>query len=450
MGGLNMLVPIRRHLPNLLCTVSLISALALASDDRAEIDASLAGQYFQDARAISDRDAGRLWGVRLYGPMLFVDPASRDIVANQADQYGLLRERDGAFVGSFPTDRPVANAPTRWSGTDWAMIVWPLPKDQRSRGRLMAYELWHCIQHELWDRVDEDLGMPNTANAHLDTLDGRIALQFEWRALEAALKNELPAGRPAVEDALVFRAYRRSLFQDAAAGERGLELSEGLAEYTGVRLSTKSDREAVDDAIVVLRLGAQTETFVRSFAYASGPAYGLLLDRAAPDWRKGLTSASDLGDLLGAAFSIVLPTALKDEVEQRGNKYDGQRLTDDEARRDTVRRERLTRYHARFVDGPVLVIPLTHPDVQFNPGNLQPLREFGTVYPTMILADPWGTLTVTKGALLNTNWSEVHVAAPTDTTARPVEGDGWVLDLKEGWMLRPGKRPGSYLLACGS
>ncbi len=445
-----MLVPIRRHLPNVLCTVSLVSASAFAGDDRAEIDASLAGRYFQDARAISDRDAGRLWGVRLYGPMLFVDPASRAIVANQADKNGLLRERDGAFVGSFPTDRSVANAPTRWSGTDWAMIVWPLPRDQRSRGRLMAHELWHCIQHELWDRVDEDLGMPNTANAHLDTLDGRIVLQLEWRALEAALKSVLPARRTAVEDALVFRAYRRSLFQDAAAGERGLELSEGLAEYTGVRLSTKSDPEAVDDAIVVLRRGAQSETFVRSFAYASGPTYGLLLDRAAPDWRKGLTSASDLGDLLGAAFSIVLPTALKDEVEQRANKYDGQRLTDDEARRDMARQDRLDRNRAQFVDGPVLVIPLTHPNVQFNPGNLQPLGELGTVYPTMMLTDPWGKLTVTKGALLNTNWSEVRVTAPTDTSARPVEGDGWVLDLKKGWMLRPGKRSGDYVLARSS
>ncbi len=445
-----MLVPIRRHLPNLLCTVSLVSASALAGGDRAEIDASLAGQYFQDARAISDRDAGRLWGVRLYGPMLFVDPASRAIVANQADQDGLLRERNGVFVGSFPTDRPVANAPTRWSGTDWAMIVWPLPKDQRSRGRLMAHELWHCIQRELWDGVDEDLGMPNTANAHLDTRDGRLLLQLEWRALEAALRNVLPARRTSVEDALVFRAYRRSLFQDAAAGERRLELSEGLAEYTGVRLSTKSDPEAVDDAIVVLRQGAQRETFVRSFAYASGPAYGLLLDRTAPDWRKGLTSASDLGDLLGAAFSIVLPTALKDEVEQRANKYDGQRLTDDEARRDTVRRERLTRYHARFVDGPILLIPLTSPNVQFNPGNLQPLGSLGTVYPTMTLTDAWGILTVAKGALLNKIWSEVRVTAPEDTATQQVEGDGWVLDLKKGWMLRPGKRSGDYVLARSS
>ncbi len=450
MRSLNMLVPMRRHLPNVLCFVSLISASALANNDRAEIDASLAGQYFQEARAISDRDAGRLWGVRLYGPMLFVDPASRAIVANQADQDGLLRERDGTFVGSFPTGRIVSNTPTRWSGTDWAMIVWPLPKDQRSRGRLMAHELWHCIPHELWDRVDEYLGMPNTANAHLDTRDGRLLLQLEWRALEAALRNVLPARRTSVEDALVFRAYRRSLFQDAAAGERHLELSEGLAEYTGVRLSTKSDPEAVDDAIVVLRQGAQRETFVRSFAYASGPAYGLLLDRAAPDWRKGLTSASDLGDLLGAAFSIVLPTALKDEVEHRANKYDGQRLTDDEARRDMARQDRLDRHRAKFVDGPVLVIPLAHPNVQFNPGNLQPLGELGTVYPTMTLTDPWGTLTVTKGALLNTKWSEVRVAAPKDTSARPVKGDGWILELKKGWTLRPGKRPGSYVLACGS
>lgn len=289
--------------------------------------------------------------------------------------------------------------------------------------------------------------MPNTSNSHLDTRDGRIFLQLEWRALEAALRKPVPDRRSAVEDALVFRAYRRSLSPSAAAGERDLELNEGIAEYTGVRLSTQSDREAIDDCVAGLGRGTQTETFVRSFAYASGPAYGLLLDHAAPDWRKALASADDLGDLLRAALSIVLPTALKEEAGQRAKRYDGEQLMADEAKRDTARRQRRNRYRARFVDGPVLVIPLKAPSVQFDPRNLHPFGDLGTVYPTMTLTDAWGMLTVTKGALMNTNWSEVRVVAPKDTTARPVKGDGWILELKKDWMLQPGKRTGNYVLA---
>ncbi len=446
MGCLNMNAKMRRHVCNVICTVNLLSASTLAVGCHASIDANLAGQYFQEARAICNMDAGRLWGVSLYGPMLLVDPGSRAIVANQQDQNGLLREQDGAFVGRLPADETIANTVTRWGGTDWAMIIWPLPRDERGRARLMIHELWHGVQPKLWPRVQKGAGMPDS-NSHLDTRDGRILLQLEWRALEAALRRGEPSRRTAVEDALVFRAHRRSLFPNAAPQEQALELNEGLAEYTGVRLSTKSDREAIDDAIATLRQGTQKETFVRSFAYASGPAYGLLLDRAAPAWRKTLTLVDDLGELLRATLSIVLPTALKDEAEQRAKRYDGEQLMADEAKRDTARQERLARYRARFVDGPILVMPLRHPNVQFNPGNLQPLGDLGTVYPTMTLTDTWGILTVAKDALLNTSWSEVRVTAPKDTTARPVKGDGWILELKKDWMLQPGKRMGNYVLA---
>ncbi len=447
MGCPNMNARTCRHIRNAICSVSLLSVSTLTAGEGAQIDTALARQYFQEARAICDLDAGRMWGVGLYGPMLFVDPGSRAIAANQADQSGLLREQDGAFIGRLSADQVIANAPTRWGGVNWAMMVWPLPQDQRERGRLMAHELWHCIPHKPWASANEDLGMPNTSNSHLDERDGRILLQLEWRALEAALQRTGPGRRTAVEDALVFRAYRRSLFARAAAQERPLELDEGLAEYTGVKLSTKSDQEAIANAIAALRQGTRRETFVRSFAYASGPAYGLLLDDAAPGWRKTLNPAADFGDLLRAALSIVLPAALKDEAGQRAKRYDGEQLTSAETKRDTDRQERLARYRERFVDGPVLVIPLRRPNVQFNPGNIQPLGDLGTVYPTMTLTDSWGSLAVTKGALMNTSWSEVRVPAPKDISARPVKGDGWTLELEKDWTLQPGKRAGTYVLA---
>ena len=35
------------------------------------IDLERARQYFKEARSLSDRDKGRLWGTPLYGPLLF-------------------------------------------------------------------------------------------------------------------------------------------------------------------------------------------------------------------------------------------------------------------------------------------------------------------------------------------------------------------------------------------
>ena len=94
----------RYQMCSVISILIVVSPLPYAAAQGARIDTKLAGQYFEEARAICDRDSGRLWGVTLYGPMLFVDPGSRAIVASHADKDGLLRERGGVFVGRLPAD----------------------------------------------------------------------------------------------------------------------------------------------------------------------------------------------------------------------------------------------------------------------------------------------------------------------------------------------------------
>jgi hypothetical protein len=43
---------------------------------------------------------------------------------------------------------------------------------------------------------------------------------------------------------------------------------------------------------------------VRSFAYATGPAYGLLLDRYRPNWRTDLQTGKTLPELLQSALKL--------------------------------------------------------------------------------------------------------------------------------------------------
>ena len=229
------------------------------------IDPVLARQYFQQADSICRKDNGRLWGVSLCGPMLFVDPASHMAVANQADGEGQLSPTNGVFQGKLPQSVNVSNTAIQWAGVKWTMIAWPLPSNASERGILMAHESWH--------RIQGDLGLPmsNPANAHLDSMEGRIWLQLEWRALQKALQNR-PERRRAEGDALTFRCYRRQLFPTAAGEEAALELNEGLAEYTGFTLASTAVDDAVNAAISRLEHGAGLPSFVRSFAYVSGPA----------------------------------------------------------------------------------------------------------------------------------------------------------------------------------
>jgi hypothetical protein len=85
--------------------------------------------------------------------------------------------------------------------------------------------------------------------------------------------------------------------------------------------------------------------------------------------------------------------------------------------------------------------------VQFDPRNLQPLEQAGTVYPNMCVSDDWGILDATNGALMKSDWSAVIVAAPLVSAGRNLKGDGWTLELKPGWKIVPGTRKGDFILA---
>ena len=440
--------PIRLHVFGC-CLCGLIGAAWGTSPARGQpqielrdesLTAELALGYFREAKALSERDGGELWGLELYGAMMFVDPQSRHIIANQGDREGHLTPQDDVFVGTLPKDVMIAGTAVEWAGRNWTMLPWPLPRDASERRHFMAHEMWH--------RVQGQLGLPGAMppNTHLDTREGRIWLRLEWRALRAALQADGDDRRKAISDVLLFRAYRRSLFDRARAQESRMEMHEGLAEYTGVRLSDEDETAVIRRAIDNLQQAEGWSTFPFSFAYPSGPAYGLLLDAAAPGWRQRLSSEGDLGGMLQAALAVSLAEDLKPAAAARAKAYDGEALIAAENEREDARQRRLSEYRARFVNGPRLILPLTSPNIGFNPQQLVPLDDLGTVYPSLKASDVWGVLRADGGALLYGDWSRIVVPAPDDPAARPLQGDGWMLDLKDGWKVVPAERAGDYTL----
>jgi len=404
----------------------------------AAIDLETARQYFREAQAVCDRDNGQLWGVQLFGPLLLVHPESRLVVSNLPDMEGNLIPKGDCFVGHLPEQLNTFNGVLEWAGVKWTMLMWPLPDNRFDRRSLIAHELWH--------RIQGDIGFPatNPQNDHLDTLEGRYWLQLEWRALREALEHRAEDRTQAVEDVRCFREMRRDLFRDATDEERALEMHEGLAQYTGIKLASSNLQEAIEHTADIIDRAPQNPTFVRSFAYASGPAYGLLLDASGADWRKNLKPTDDFGPILQQAYSIEMSQDLKSEAESRSQSYDGASLLALETERERRRREMRSGYHQRLVDGPVLILPNLDMNVRFDPRNLLPLGDFGTVYPTVRVTAKWGMLEASNGALIAPDWRDVRVAAPADPQLLPLSGDGWTLELNEGWELVPAERTGDY------
>lgn len=417
-----------------------------APSQNAPMDTSVASQYFREAQSACDRDGGKLWGRTICGPILFVDPVTRQVVANHSDGQGVLTKKDDVFVGRLPDRQPVANASVTWAGVKWAMIIWPfLSKDQFQRVKLIIHELYHRIQNDL------GFSVRGADNSHLDSQDGRIWLQLEWRALRQALISKGEARRQAIEDALTFRGYRRSLFPKSDVSERTLEMHEGLAEYTGFKLTALNNLELTSHLSKQLNDSTTKPTFVGSFAYSSGPAYGVLLDESGANWFKGLTPEQDLGELLQRSLKIKLRPDLKVRAEKQASRYDGAALRLAETQREVTRQKRIAEYRMRLVDGPTLLISLTDKrSVNINTSNMVPLAGAGMVYPTARVTDEWGILEVTNGALMIQNEGgriiKVYVSIPADLNARPLKGDGWILQLEAGWTVTPGERKGDYIL----
>jgi hypothetical protein len=300
---------------------------------------------------------------------------------------------------------------------------------------LMLHELFHRIQPQLGLLVKTSVG-----NDHLDTLDGRYWLQLEWRALAEALRSSPPRTQ-AVRDVLAFRAARHALFPEAAEAERAQGINEGLAQYTGTVLAAGSADEAASSAIAQLAQAEAQESFVSTFAYASGVGYGVLLDRVSPGWTRRVRAGSDLGRMLAEA-SALPPTESAAEAAPR---YDGPQLRAAEERRDAEQKARLAELRSRFVDGPVLVLPWGR-GATFDSRGAAPMPGGGTVYRGYRVADEWGSFETTTGVLVSRESRTLTVPAPKSVAGPELAGDGWTLKVAPGWAVRPGPRPNDYQL----
>lgn len=410
-------------LPTAFCLFAVVG-VCLPFPVRGQDFESEARDAFRRADSLSMRDGGALWGQSLSGPLLLVRPEDRAAISNRPAPG--FEYCNGLFQGYLPDTIGVANTAFEWNGRPWSMVMSPLPPTDQGRNRLLAHELWH--------RIQDVLGFPSTApaNLHLDTRDGRYLIQLEWRALGRALTSRDDDREMHIAAALGFREQRLRAFPHASREEQALLMHEGLAEYTGLVLGVPAPDRA-QAAAEDLEAAAQTPTFVRSFAYASGPAYGLLLDDLFPDWRSFATADSSLPDML--------PVAPR-QVES--HRYDTDGLG---VREDSLAAARAARHDEqlrRYVTGPLLLLDFGRMNVQFDPGRVEALDQKGTIYPGLTLSDQWGTLRALGGALILADWSGAVVPAPDDPSSRPIVGSGYVLELAPGWDLQPAKRDGDY------
>lgn len=398
--------------------------------------------YFNQVKEATARHEG-LWNRDIYGPLLLVHPETRQAFANEPDEEGYLVLENGIYTGTLPREVPVSNTDLRWSGKHWAMLMLPLPPVRYDRVDLMTHELFHCAQPSL------GFTMRREDNQHLDLKEGRIYFRLEMNALEAALMSpRLSRAEEHLRNALLFRKYRHQVYRGSELSENQLELLEGLATYTGQMMSGRDKWEWREYLLLRISQINKTPTFVRSFAYETVPIYGFFLFQKDNHWNLSVDSETVLTELFSDAFGMERRILLQSYMKQVAEEYDGSRVVAEETRRTISNDEQLDRYRELFFDLPHLEIRLEDMNMSFDPRNLIPLDEDeGTVYPTVEISDNWGILTVKEGgALLRSDWRWVIVSEPLEITGDRVVGEGWVIELNEGYFIEeaPG---GIYLMS---
>jgi hypothetical protein len=265
-------------------------------------------------------------------------------------------------------------------------------------------------------------------------------MRLEWHALARALRDSGAARTAAVRDALAFRHARHARFPDKVESERALDMGEGLASYTGIVLAAQSRADAIARALEEMAGQESGESYVRTAAYASGPAYGLLLDAASPRWTRTVRASDDPAAMLMRALGVQ-PAA---DAEAAAARYGGAAIRAAEERREQQRQARIAELRRRFVDGPVLLMPGGGSGYSDSRGAVV-IPDVGTIwFGDYRQKGSWGVLEANKGVLLSTDGGTRRVPAPVRSDSATISGDGWTLKVAPGWVVREGPRRGDY------
>jgi hypothetical protein len=301
------------------------------------------------------------------------------------------------------------------------MVVGPLPEDATERRVLVAHEAWHRIHASI------NLPMQNVNAEHLETERGRYLMRLELRALSTAVLSNGRARQQALRDALAFRLARHAAFPQAATQEATLDRNEGLASYTGVKLGAADEANLF--AARTLESYDRHSAFARAYAYASGPAYGLMLDEYQPNWRANLGGYAP-ADLL---VSLVRARALSArDLQRRAERYGGPQIAAAERARAEAQRQLIAGLRTRFATGSRLELPLGQMQFEFDPNHVTPVEGLGSVYQRLTLRDRWGEFRADQGALIVPDFSRLVASTPAPGG---LSGPGWTLQLAPGYVV---------------
>jgi hypothetical protein len=388
--------------------------------------------YFKKVEEICNRDSGKLWGKNLFGPVMFVDRTSRDVIANQPDKEGLLKPKDGVYTGLYPREKIIVNTADIYGGTLFGLAPLPVEEDDY---RITTRAI-HCLFH----RFQQTVGI-NSENFNVTIMDEkepRIWIKLEWKALKKAISTENGEQLLAIRDALIFRGSNRESYPKYAGMENQFETYEGLATFTSIYLISQSPEEFKKRLFETLDRFYSFQSYSRSYGIIHGALYATLLHNKGFDFTTLTTDTADLGRMVQELYHVELPTVCRDVAGSISLNYNINDIYKEEETRLQDIKKRINDQVSTFTEKPVVFMELESPYFDFEPEDVHFLDTLGTLYNTIRVSDNWGKLTVDKGGcLVSNNYKNLRITAKgLKIDKNHISGDGWHLVLNDTWEIK--------------
>lgn len=420
----------------LLVMLAAIAFAGLSCQNEPHKEVAKVEKCLTQVKELLNSDNGNLWGKHLYGPIIFLFPDSKLLVANENDESNSFSKLGDLYYCPMSTDLGIANTSATFRGKKWATIIWDDNIDELTRNEIVIHESWHRIQDEL------GINATTSNNTHLDTKEGRVLLKYEFVALSNALKDTAQL-QTHLGNALKIRKFRQSLFPNN--NEDLFERHEGLAEYTGKKLCTTDENSIkLIPMLVAKSLEGSVSRFdgwSNSFAYHTGPAYGVILDKIMPDWRNEIKN-STLIELAEKSLETEAFSVTESTIDSLIGVYSMQNIETAETDFENRKSEENIAYTQQFENNAWLYIPNQNVNFTFNPNDeLITYNDEGVIYKTLTLSWDGGQIEANNAVLRTNDWLYFIIAIPHDKIKeieekRTVEINGYKINLNKDVQIK--------------
>ncbi|HRH43741.1 MAG TPA: hypothetical protein PKY82_19070, partial [Pyrinomonadaceae bacterium] len=396
------------------------------------------------AKEILTADGGKLWGESLWNENVLVMDDENNIYSLQ--KFADAISDDGVLFYKKIKDGELSytNTSQQFQGKDWATI----------RADYIGNNFSETIIHELFHLYHfQKIKLKGLIVEYLDETHARTLLRIEFAALRNALtKINEGADKKIVakylEDAMLFRQYRQNKYAEFLPQALDLENVEGLANYTGVRLSANPNK--ISHAIKEIDSRESAKSLSRAFPYATGLAYGLIFDYLNIDWRSDLTHVYDFLSIYETKFlhkKLSKSKLYLAEVEARNN---GKKIIDEESKREKENVKIESFYRKQFIENPTLQLTLekgAEISLSYDMNSTFSLKGNGVVY-TQIKGGSanekgfgnFSTITGKEGLgvsgiLITSDLSKINFPKPIKIEDNKIIGETYEINLNKGWKV---------------